>query len=110
MRNRVKSTITVAILAVSALSASAATANASATDSLCTFRPMSSKTAQLIPLQDGFTLHKYEDGKMAVENPFGRPVLVKEGQVLTTASGSTIQMVGNEVARLSSEFRSVNHR
>lgn len=97
------------MLAASALSASAATSTTAAADSPGMFRPTSSKTIELIPLQGGFTLHKYEDGKMAVENPFGRPVLMKEGQLLTTASGLTIHMVGNEVARLAAEFRVLNH-
>lgn len=110
MKRFVKTITVIAMLSVSALAASAATVNPSAADSFSFFRPMSSKTVQLIPLQNGFTLHEYEDGKMAVENPFGRPVLMKEGQVLTTASGSTIHMVGNEVARLTAEFKTVNHR
>lgn len=110
MNYLIKTTAMAVMLTVSALSANAATANPSEANSRCMFRPMSAKTIQLIALQNGFTLHKYEDGKMAVENPFGRPVLMKEGQVLTTADGATIRMVGNEVARLSIEIRSVNHR
>jgi hypothetical protein len=70
---------------------------------------MSSETPQLIQLKDGGTLHKYEDGKMAYENKFGHPVLVKPGEVFTAVDGSSIRMVGNEVARLSLEKYAKNH-
>ncbi|KDP87198.1 copper resistance protein CopK [Cupriavidus sp. SK-3] len=51
-------------------------------------------------LNDGSTVHVFKDGKMAVENPFGRAVSVKEGQVLEAKDGTRITMKGNEVARL----------
>ena len=99
-----------AVLSVSALAASATTNGQSIAPAFGSFHPISAKTVQLIPLQNGFTLHKYEDGKMALENPYGRPMLAQDGQALQAADGSTITMVGNEVARLSAEMRRVNHR
>jgi hypothetical protein len=47
---------------------------------------------------------------MAVENPYGRPVKVDEGTMLTAANGTSIRMVGDEVARLTAEMRAPNHR
>ncbi|QRQ85898.1 periplasmic Cu(I)/Cu(II)-binding protein CopK [Cupriavidus oxalaticus] len=51
-------------------------------------------------LKDGSTLHVFRDGKMGVENPFGRAVDVKAGQVLEAKDGSKLTMNGNEVIRL----------
>ncbi|WP_439673207.1 Copper resistance protein K (plasmid) [Cupriavidus necator] len=51
-------------------------------------------------LRDGSTVHVFKDGKMGVENPFGRAVSVKEGQVLEAKDGTRITMKGNEVVRL----------
>ncbi|WP_454753973.1 periplasmic Cu(I)/Cu(II)-binding protein CopK [Cupriavidus necator] len=51
-------------------------------------------------LNDGSTVHVFKDGKMAVENPFGRAVSVKEGRVLEAKDGTRITMNGNEVLRL----------
>lgn len=53
-------------------------------------------------LKDGSTVHIFKDGKMGVENPFGRAVSVKEGQVLEAKDGTKITMRGNEVIRLDS--------
>lgn len=58
---------------------------------------------QTIALQDGSTLHIYKDGKMAVENVYGRAVMIKVGQPLKTLGGKTIVMSSDEVARLSLE-------
>lgn len=51
-------------------------------------------------LKDGSTVYIFKDGKMGVENPFGRVVSVKEGQVLEAKDGTKITMKGNEVFRL----------
>ncbi|MFJ4290656.1 periplasmic Cu(I)/Cu(II)-binding protein CopK [Cupriavidus sp. NPDC089707] len=53
-------------------------------------------------LRDGSTVHVFKDGRMGVENPFGRAVSVKEGQVLEAKDGTKITMKGNEVIRLDS--------
>jgi hypothetical protein len=83
--------------------------NTSMSQAMGHFSPMSSETSQLIHLKGGATLHKYQDGKMAYENAFGRPVLVKPGEVFTAVDGSSIRMVGNEVARLSLEIYANSH-
>ncbi|MGH8789622.1 MAG: periplasmic Cu(I)/Cu(II)-binding protein CopK [Cupriavidus necator] len=51
-------------------------------------------------LRDGSTVHVFKDGKMGLENPFGRAVSVKEGQMLEAKDGTRITMKGNEVLRL----------
>jgi hypothetical protein len=108
-----KFTPTAALLAV--LSCATFTANAGSLQSIdaawaSRLAPISAVTAQRVPLKDGFTLHEYQDGKMAVENRFGRPVVVPPGHMLTTADGRSIRMVGDEVARLTAEMRSSDHR
>lgn len=110
MGHTIKVATFVVMFSAAAITASAAQVSTSLQGTLSEFHPISAKTTQLVPLQGGFTLHEYQDGKMAVENPFGRPVSTHAGTVLTEASGTAIRMVGNEVARLSAEFRSKNHR
>ena len=110
MFRTIKAATLVAMLSVSAITASAAQVQPSLRESLSQFHPISARTTHLVALRNGFTLHEYEDGKMALENPVGRPVSTHEGQVLTAANGTTIRMVGNEVARLSAEIRSMDHR
>jgi secreted PhoX family phosphatase len=109
MSNFIKTAAIVAALSATALSASAASMQSGLATAADHFRPISNQTSQVVALKDGSTLHKYEDGKMAVENPYGHPVLVKEGQVLKAADGSSITMVGDEVARLSAELYSKSH-
>ncbi len=53
-------------------------------------------------LKDGSTVHVFKDGKMGVENSFGRAMSVKEGLVLEAKDGTRITMKGNEVMRLDS--------
>lgn len=56
--------------------------------------------AQSVALRGGSILYVFRDGKMAMENPLGRPVSMPEGQLMFTQRGQMIIMVGNEVARL----------
>lgn len=55
-----------------------------------------------IELKDGSTLYTFKDGKMAMEDKFGRATRMKEGQVMETKNGQKITMHGDEVARLDS--------
>lgn len=67
--------------------------------------------AKSIALKDGTTVHIFKDGKMAMEDRLGRTVPMKHGEVMTTADGQRIIMVGNELARLEvikSDHRSGN--
>ncbi len=53
-----------------------------------------------IQLKDGSTLHVFADGKMAMEDKFGRASYMAPGHPMQTMDGKTIVMSGNEVARL----------
>jgi hypothetical protein len=110
MKTFIKTAALAVALSASAFAASAAGLQSLAADTVSNFAPISRQTTETVRLQNGSTLHKYQDGKMAVENAFGRPVLVQPGQVLTAADGSSITMVGDEEARLEAEIRSNNHR
>ena len=55
-----------------------------------------------VPLKDGSSLHIFRDGKMAMEDRFGRAVRMSPGQAMLTLDGRTITMVGDETARLDS--------
>ena len=53
-----------------------------------------------IPLKDGATVYVFKDGKMGMEDKFGRTTRMKEGHVMETKDGQSIIMIGDEVARL----------
>lgn len=59
---------------------------------------------QVIELQDGAKLHIYKNGKMAMEDKFGRAVGMKEGEVMVTKDGKRIVMRGNEVFYLDAQL------
>jgi len=54
-----------------------------------------------IQLKDGSIVHQFKGGKMAMENKFGRPYRMKEGEIMETTDGKSITMKDDEVARLS---------
>ena len=56
-------------------------------------------TAEIHTLKDGSTLYVFSDGKMGMENRFGRVLSMREGQAMETADGRSIVMKGNEVWR-----------
>lgn len=68
--------------------------------SLSSFAADMSDVVKSYALKDGSTVHVFKDGKMGMENPFGRAVSMKDGQVMETKDGSKITMKGNEVFRL----------
>ena len=88
-----KSLIALSLVAT-ALSAAAATGDA--------------EVVQSIQLKDGTTMHHYKDGKMSMEDKFGKVVYMKDGVKMETADGKTIIMSGNEVARLHLEKYQAN--
>ena len=55
---------------------------------------------QTSAMKDDSTLYVFSDGKMALEDKFGRAVNVKPGSTLETKNGRQVTIVGNEVARL----------
>jgi hypothetical protein len=57
---------------------------------------------QTIELKNGATVYVFKDGKMAMEDKFGRAVSMKKNVVMETKDGKKIIMHGNEVMRLDS--------
>ncbi|MFA7282545.1 MAG: CopK family periplasmic copper-binding protein [Sterolibacterium sp.] len=55
---------------------------------------------QSIPLKEGSTVHIFDNGKMAMEDKWGRPISMRQGEVMEDQNGQKITMQGNEVARL----------
>ncbi|MFA6313371.1 MAG: periplasmic Cu(I)/Cu(II)-binding protein CopK [Sterolibacterium sp.] len=53
-----------------------------------------------VELKDGVTVVVFNDGKMAMENKYGRIVRMAPGHVMETKDGQKITMQGDEVARL----------
>jgi len=60
----------------------------------------SSKIEQSIELKNGSTVYIFKDGKMGMEDKYGRVVSMKPGRVMDTKDGKRIIMIGNEVVRL----------
>ena len=52
-----------------------------------------------IQLTDGSTVHVFDNGKMAMEDRFGRAAYMEPGHAMQTRDGKTVVMNGNEVAR-----------
>lgn len=52
-----------------------------------------------IQLTDGSTVYIFADGKMAMEDRFGRAAYMEPGHAMRTKDGRTVVMNGNEVAR-----------
>lgn len=59
-------------------------------------------------LKDGSTVYIYKDGKMAMEDKFGKARMMKEGHVMETHDGQKIMMKGSEVWRREAAHR--DHR
>lgn len=51
-------------------------------------------------LKDDSTVHVFNDGKMGMEDQFGRGMLMEEGHVMETKDGQKIVMKGNEFWRV----------
>ena len=77
-----------------ALAAATATAPAFARDAL----PQA--TQQALALKDGSTLYVFKDGKMGMEDKFGRATYMESGHVMETKDGEKIIMNGNEIWRV----------
>jgi hypothetical protein len=60
---------------------------------------------QVVELKDGSTVFVFNDGKMAMETPFGRATRMNPGTVMEGKDGQKITMVGDEVARLDTLLR-----
>jgi len=65
------------------------------------------QVAKTIALKDGSSVTVYEDGKMAMEDRFGRSISMKPGQVMETRDDGKVVMTGNETYRV--EWRDPLH-
>lgn len=83
---------TVIVAAVSLLSASAY----AATDNF---------VKESIKLQDGAIVHVFNDGKMGMENRYGRAFQMPAGHAMATVDGRTITMKGNEATRVTAKLQ-----
>ena len=57
---------------------------------------------QVFDLKDGSTVYLFKDGKMAMEDKYGKAVRMKKDTVMETKDGQKIIMHGDEVMRLDS--------
>ena len=105
MFKSIKSVALLAALATTALAASASAQTATPSAASSGFSWNQGYFEKVVSLNDGSALHEYSDGKMALEDKFGRAVYLKEGQSLETADGQKITANGNEVARLDGLLR-----
>jgi len=56
--------------------------------------------AKSFQLKDGTTMHQFKDGKMSMEDKYGRAVRMKEGMTMETIDGKSVTMNGDEVGKL----------
>ena len=75
-------------------------AAASSMISLSAFAVGADECVQITQLKDASTVHVFADGKMGMEDRFGRATSMEPRHVMETKDGKTIAMNGNEVARL----------
>lgn len=62
-----------------------------------------------IELKDGSTVYIFKDGKMGMEDKFGRATYMAPGHAMETSDGQKIVMNGNEIWRLD-ELLHKDHR
>ncbi|WP_454754847.1 periplasmic Cu(I)/Cu(II)-binding protein CopK [Cupriavidus basilensis] len=75
-----------------------------------TFAADPSQVEKKFELKDGSTMYVFKDGKMGMEDKFGRPASMKEGVVMETKDGEKLMMKGNEVWRIDSVLPSRTNR
>jgi hypothetical protein len=61
-----------------------------------------SKVQKKIELKDGSTVYIFKDGKMGMEDKYGRTGHMKPGHIMEAKDGTKVIMVGNEVWRVES--------
>lgn len=59
-----------------------------------------SQVKQSIELKDGTTVYIFKDGKMGMEDKYGRSTYMESGHVMETKDGKKIIMNGNEIWRV----------
>ena len=68
-----------------------------------------SQVKQSIDLKNGSTVYIFKDGKMGMEDKYGRATYMESGHVMETKDGKKIIMNGNEIWRVDELLHS-NHR
>ena len=68
-----------------------------------------SQVEKSIELKDGSTVYIFKDGKMGMEDKYGRSTYMESGHVMETKDGKKIIMNGNEIWRLD-ELLHKDHR
>lgn len=58
------------------------------------------KVEKKLELKDGSTVYIFKDGKMGMEDKYGRAAFMKPGHIMETKEGKKIIMVGNEIWRV----------
>ena len=59
-----------------------------------------SQVKQSFELKDGSTVYVFKDGKMGMEDKFGRATYMAPGHAMETKDGKKIIMNGNEIWRV----------
>lgn len=62
-----------------------------------------------IALKDGSTVHTFKDGKMGMEDKYGRASHMSPGHAMETSDGKKIIMNGNEVWQVEHMLHRGNH-
>lgn len=75
------------------------------TFALSAFAAGGTELQRSVELKDGSTVHIFQDGKMGMEDKFGRPFLMPQGHVMEARDGTRIEMKGNEVSRVEALYQ-----
>lgn len=75
------------------------------TFALSAFAADGTELQRSVELTDGAIVHVFEDGKMGMEDKYGRPFLMPQGHVMEARDGTRIEMKGNEVSRVEALYR-----
>ena len=69
---------------------------------LSAFAADMTNVSQSIELKDGKTVYIFKNGKMGMEDKFGRPVRGTPGKVMEAKDGRKLVMIGDEVMQVES--------
>ena len=72
----------------------------SSTIALSAFAVDKTQVSKSIALKDGSMVYIFKDGKMGMEDKFGRATVMQQGRAMDTKDGKKIIMSGNEVWRV----------
>jgi hypothetical protein len=75
-------------------------ATATATLAMSAFAAADQTPQKAYQLKDGSTVYVFSDGKMGMEDKYGRAFMMREGHAMETVDGQKIVMKGSEVWRV----------